>query len=63
VQVGFLASAMGPRVAASCASAALSVLTVDDDSRLAIFPEMFYFSSMIKSFNTSVRILEKGYIN
>ncbi|KAF2909845.1 SWI/SNF complex subunit SWI3C homolog isoform X1 [Oryza sativa Japonica Group] len=32
--VGFLASAMGPRVAASCASAALSVLTVDDDSRV-----------------------------
>ncbi|XP_015697964.1 SWI/SNF complex subunit SWI3C isoform X2 [Oryza brachyantha] len=32
--VGFLASAIGPRVAASCASAALSVLTRDDDSRL-----------------------------
>ncbi|KAF0894570.1 hypothetical protein E2562_001871 [Oryza meyeriana var. granulata] len=30
--VGFLASAIGPRVAASCASAALSVLTRDDDS-------------------------------
>uniref|UniRef100_A0A0D9XPU6 SANT domain-containing protein n=1 Tax=Leersia perrieri TaxID=77586 RepID=A0A0D9XPU6_9ORYZ len=32
--VGFLASAIGPRVAASCASAALSVLTRDDDSRV-----------------------------
>uniref|UniRef100_A0A0E0F330 SWIRM domain-containing protein n=1 Tax=Oryza meridionalis TaxID=40149 RepID=A0A0E0F330_9ORYZ len=32
--VGFLASAIGPRVAASCASAALSDLTIDDDSRV-----------------------------
>ncbi|KAG8089360.1 hypothetical protein GUJ93_ZPchr0011g27836 [Zizania palustris] len=30
--VGFLASAIGPRIAASCASAALAVLTKDDDS-------------------------------
>lgn len=36
MQVGFLASAIGPRVAASCASAALSDLTIDDDSRLVI---------------------------
>uniref|UniRef100_A0A0E0MD76 SWI/SNF complex subunit SWI3C n=1 Tax=Oryza punctata TaxID=4537 RepID=A0A0E0MD76_ORYPU len=32
--VGFLASAIGPRVAASCASAALSDLTTGDDSRV-----------------------------
>ncbi|KAL6870824.1 hypothetical protein ACP4OV_014672 [Aristida adscensionis] len=33
--VAFLASAIGPRVAASCASAALSFLTRDDDSRVS----------------------------
>jgi hypothetical protein len=34
-----LASAIGPRVAASCAHAALSFLTRDDDYRLEIFTE------------------------
>ncbi|KAL6658478.1 hypothetical protein ACP70R_004064 [Stipagrostis hirtigluma subsp. patula] len=33
--VAFLASAIGPRVAASCAHAALSFLTRDDDSRMS----------------------------
>ncbi|XP_062197237.1 SWI/SNF complex subunit SWI3C homolog isoform X2 [Phragmites australis] len=33
--VAFLASAIGPRVAASCAHAALSFLTRDDDSRVS----------------------------
>ena len=56
--VAFLASAIGPRVAASCAHAALSFLTRDDDPRLAIFTECvnFNFNTLVNTKAISLQI-------
>jgi SWI/SNF related-matrix-associated actin-dependent regulator of chromatin subfamily C len=54
--VAFLASAIGPRVAASCAHAALSFLTRDDDPRLAIVTECFNFNALVNTKALSLQI-------